>query len=241
MRLLARIKLLAGAVFVVAIVAVLTTHLDKQMSTVHDDTATLKSQGYSIGTDYSGVVVQHYVQAGDQVRAGEPIAVVKSNLLSRDIANRLVLPRTSPYEIRGQNALVLRASSPGTVTYAPYINGAYVRAGAILARVQVEDTTYVEAQFRLTAQEYAEIRQAHQLIVTLPNDNQITASISRISVRTRGNDAATRVTATAPQLTGTSLFSAGTPVDVRVRLPRDGLLHSVADTVTGLLTPSSER
>lgn len=237
----ARIKLLLGAVTIVGLVAALTMHMNKQMSTVHDVTATLRSQEYTVGTDYSGVLARQFVQAGDHVEAGQPIAVVKSNLLGRDITNGLVAPETSPYEIRGNNTLVLRATSPGTITAAPFIKGAFIPENTQLAHVQVQDTTFVDAQFRLSAQEYAQIRNADRVTVTLPNKDQVTATISAVSVRTTGGRAQTRVTATAPRLADDSLFTAGTPVDVRVQLPRDGLVTSLTDAATGLLTPASDR
>ena len=93
MRLISRLKLLLGALLVVALVAVLTRHLDQQMSTVHDLSATLRSQEYALGTDYAGILADQYVESGDEVAAGDPIAVIKSNLLSRDIANGLVDPK----------------------------------------------------------------------------------------------------------------------------------------------------
>jgi HlyD family secretion protein len=241
MRLAARIKLIVGALLVVLLVAFLTRHLDQQMSTVHELSATLKSQEYSLGTDYAGVLVDQSVEPGDEVQAGDSVAVIKSNLLSRDIENGLVDPKTSPYEIRDSNTLVLRATSAGTVTKAPFIKGAFLPAGTPLVQIRVRDTTYVEAGFLLTTQEYAEIRAARTVTVTLPNDDQVTATITEVNVRTRGDRAATTVTATAKELADDPLFGAGTPVDVQVRLPKDGLVTSVAAAVTGLLTPASQR
>lgn len=241
MRAVARIKLLVGALLVITLVAFLTRHLDQQVSTVHEQSATLKSEEYTLGTDYAGVLANLYVEVGDEVAVGDPVAVVKSNLLNRDIENGLVDPRTSPYVIRDNNALVLRATSAGTVTSTPFVDGTFVPEGSALASIRVKGTTFVEARFLLTTQEYAEISTARTVTVTLPNDDEVTATIADVVVSTRGKQAATTVTATAPELADDPLFGTGTPVDVRVTLPKEGIVTAMAAAITGLLTPASQR
>ncbi len=118
MNFLTRIKYLLGVLAVAGAVAALTLHMNNRISTVQDVSATVRSQEYEVGSAYSGVVVGHYVDVGDQVDAGDEMFVVKSNQLARDIANDAVDPKKSPFDIRDGNKLILRATSPGKVVAA---------------------------------------------------------------------------------------------------------------------------
>lgn len=241
MTLLSRLKYLVSMLLVVVVVGALLLHLNAQISTVHGDTATLKTRSYTVGTDYPGVLVEEYVEVGDHVEEGEAMYVVKSQQLNRDISNGVVDPKTSPYEIRNINEMVVHATAPGRIVKARYIKGSFTPTNAVLATIEADDSTYVEADFLLTPHEYALIGDASQIRVTLPNQRQFNASISSLSVRTRGDHARTRVRAVAPELTNEGLFTTGTPVEVEVRLSDDGLLHSAEQAIRGLFTPRAQR
>lgn len=236
-----RVKYLFGMLLVVALAGALLLNLNTQIGTVHGDTATLKTRSYAVGTDYPGVLVREYVDAGDRVEEGQPMYVVKSQQLNRDISNGVVNPRTSPYEIRNKNEMVVRATAPGKVAKVGYIEGSLVPVNAVLAEVEADDTTHVEADFLLTPEEYALIRNADEVRVTLPNQRQVDATITEVSVQTDGEHAQTRVLAVAPELTNEGLFTTGTPVEVEVQLREDGLIHTAEQAIRGLLTPSGQR
>jgi multidrug resistance efflux pump len=240
MTFLTRFKYLLGVLLVAGAVAALTLHANTRISTVRDVSATVKSHDYTVGTPYSGVVVGHYVDQGDQVDKGDEMFVVKSNQLARDIANDAVDPHKSPFDIRDGNKLIVRAVSPGKVSSSSALQGEFVAANTTLARVQVKGSGYVQADFRLTPKEYALMRRADRATIVLPNQRQLTARITEVNVHTSGDQAVTRVRAKAPQLNNEGIFATGTPVDMQVRLRKDGLVHSVEAAVRGLLTPSGE-
>ena len=237
MNFLTRFKYLLGVLVVAGAVAALTLHMNTRISTVQDVSATVKSRDYTAGTPYSGVVVGHYVDDGDQVHTGDEMFVVKSNQLARDVANDAVDPKKSPFDIRDGNKLVVRATSPGKVVSSRALQGEFVAANTTLARVQVQGSGYVQADFRLTPKEYALMRHADRATITLPNQRRLDARITEVSVRTSGEQAETRVRADARQLDNQGIFATGTPVDVQVRLRKDGLVQSVEAAVRGLLTP----
>jgi hypothetical protein len=240
MNFLTRFKYLLGVVLVAGAVAALTLHANTRISTVQDVSATVKSRDYTVGTPYSGVVVGNYVKQGDQVDKGDEMFVVKSNLLARDIANDAVDPKKSPFDIRDGNKLVVRATAPGEVASTKALQGEFVAANMTLARVQVQGSGYVQADFRLTPKEYALMRRADRATIILPNQRQLAARITQVKVHTSGDQAETRVRAEATELNNRGIFAAGTPVDVQVRLRKDGLVHSVEAAVRGLLTPNGD-
>jgi multidrug resistance efflux pump len=234
------VKLFTGIVLVVVVVGALTFELGDRMSTARAVSATIRAQQYDVGTDYAGVIVQEYVSLGDTVEEGEPLFALRSNGLSRDLANGLVTPDESPYGIQG-NTIVLQAATPGTVTDLGFVKGAFVPVNATIATIEVDQSLYVEADFRLQPSEYALVREAREVQVTLPNEETVTATITGVSVRTEGGLAETRIRATASALTDEDVFTAGTPVSVTVDLRRDGLVDTASDFFRGLVTPMGDR
>ncbi|WP_299931509.1 HlyD family efflux transporter periplasmic adaptor subunit [uncultured Nocardioides sp.] len=237
MNVLTRLKYLVGMLLVVGAVAALALSMNQRISTVHDVSATVRTDDYTVGTPYAGTVVARKVDVGDQVGKGDPLFVVRSTELAREIAKDAIEPESSPYDIRDDTKVVIRATSAGKVSEVQPIEGAYVAANSTLAQVQEQGTSYVQADFRLTPKQYALMRGADDVTVRLPDEQSVPAEIDRIGVRTDGASAATRLRVVSPALNNRGLFASGTPVDVDVALRRDGLAESVRSLLTGLLTP----
>ena len=236
-----RLKYLIGMVAVVGAVAALALSMNNRINTVHDVSATVRTDDYTVGTPYAGTVVKRKVDVGDQVDEGDPLFVVRSSDLARDIAKDAIDPQESPYDIRGKGSVVIRATSAGKVSEVQPIEGGYVAANSTLAQVQEQGTSYVQADFRLTPKQYALMRDADEVTVRLPDETSVQAEIDRIGVRTNGESAATRLRATSPSLNNRGLFASGTPVDVDVTLGRDGLVEQIRARLAGLLTPGGVR
>lgn len=237
MNVLTRLKYLVGMLLVVGTVAGLALSMNHRISTVHDVSATVRTDDYAVGTPYAGTVVARKVDVGDQVGKGDTLFVVQSSELAREIAKDAIEPAKSPYDIRGGSKVVIRATSAGKVSDVQPIEGAYVAANSTLAQVQEQGTSYVQADFRLTPKQYALMRAADEVTVRLPDERTVQARIERIGVRTDGGSAATRLRVVSPDLDNRGLFSSGTPVDVDVTLSRDGLAERLRTLVAGLLTP----
>jgi len=237
MTFLTRLKYLFGMLLVVGAVAALALNMNNRISTVHDVSATVRTDEFTVGTPYAGTVVKRTVDVGDRVHKGERLFVVQSSELARDIANDALKPRKSPYDIRDGNKVVIRATSAGKVSEVQPIEGAFVAANSTMARIQEQGTSFVQADFRLTPKEYALMRRADEVTVRLPDEQTVRAEVDRIQVHTDGDQAATRLRAVSPALDNRGLFASGTPVDVDVTLRKDGLVDSARAAVSGLLTP----
>lgn len=241
MSFLTRVKYLFGTLLVLSAVGALTVHLNDRISTVQAASATLTAHEYSVGTSYSGTLVADHTHVGDTVKAGQVLFVVQSNDLARDISNHAVKPKKAPYDVRHHDELVVRAPSAGKVVKVGYVKGAFLPSDATLASIQKTGTTRVDAKFHLSPREYALIRKAHSLQVTLPDDRTVRAKVTRVTVTTKGDQAQTEVRARAPQFDNRGLFSAGTPVRAQVRLNDHGVVHRVQNVVSGLLVPGGDR
>ena len=242
MTFLTRLKYLIGVLVVVAAVAALALSMNNRISTVHDVSATVRTDDYTVGTPYAGMVVKRTVDVGDHVDEGDRLFVVQSSELARDIANDALKPEKSPYDIRGGSKVVIRATSAGKVAEVAPIEGAFVAANSSMATVQEQGTSYVQADFRLTPEAVradAWCRRGHG-----------PAARRADGARPRSTASACTPTATVPpracarcrrRLNNRGLFASGTPVNVDVALRRDGLVESVRAALAGLLTPGGLR
>ena len=229
-----RIGLALGLLSVVVLAAGLTMIVNTNSGKVAGKSASLVAEDYPVGTDYSGTITQQFVQVGDQVAAGQPLFEVESAALERDLAQGLVTKENLTHEVKGDNTLVITATNAGQVDDIAYAAGAFVPSNSTIATVQQAGTMYVEADFLLTRQGLRTDPGRPTLDITLPNNQQITAKVSQIQVRTENGEARTIVKAYSDELAnGTGLFAVGTPVQATLHLTNDGVVTDVTNTVTG--------
>ena len=229
-----RIGLAIGLLSVLVLAGVLTMYVNYTSGQVAGKSASLVAEDYPVGTDYSGTVTQQYVHVGDTVAAGQPLFEIQSAALERDLAQGLVNKDNLTHEVKNDNTLVITATNAGLVDSIAYASGAFVPANSTIATVQQAGSMYVEADFLLTAKDYARIPPSAEIDITLPNNEQITAQVSQIKVSTEDGQARTIVKAYSPELAdGTGVFAVGTPVQTTLHLTNDGVVTDLTNTVTG--------
>ena len=118
---------------------------------------------------------------------GDPLFALKSDRLRRDLASGLIRPEDSTYSIRDKSTLMFIATAAGTVQAVEYLEGAFVPANTVIATVEVADSLYATADFRLRPAEYALIREAEDMTITLPNGATVAARITDVSVAADDN------------------------------------------------------
>ena len=155
----------------------LTMLVNYNSGKVAGKSASLVAEDYPVGTDYSGTITQQYVHVGDHVAAGQPLFEVESASLERDLAQGLVNKDNLTHEVKDDNTLVITATNAGQVDSIAYASGAFVPANSTIATVQQAGTMYVEADFLLSAKDYARIPAQADIDITLPNNQQITAQV----------------------------------------------------------------
>ena len=228
-----RIGLAVGLLSVVLLAAGLTMIVNSNSGKVAGKSASLMAEDYPVGTDYSGTITEQFVKVGDQVAAGQPLFEVQSAALERDLAQGLVNKDNLTHEVKNDNTLVITATNAGQVQDVAFADGAFVPANTTIATVQEAGTMYVEADFLLSAKDYARIPAQATLDIILPNNQQITAQVGQIQVRTENGEARTLVRGYSEDLAnGTGLFAVGTPVQATLHLTNDGVVTDVTNTVT---------
>jgi multidrug efflux pump subunit AcrA (membrane-fusion protein) len=229
-----RIGLALGLLSVLVLAAGLTMVVNYNSGKVDSKSASLSAEDYPVGTVYSGTVTAQYVHVGDQVEAGQPIFEVESANLQRDLAQGLVNKDNLTYEVKDDKTLVITATNAGQISEINYAQGAFVPANSTIATVQQAGTMFVEADFLLSAKDFTRIPSGATVDVVLPNNQQISATVQQLQVRTDDGQARTTIRAYSDELaSGTGLFAVGTPVQATLHLTNDGIVTDMTKTVTG--------
>lgn len=228
-----RIRLVVGVIVVAVIAALATYQLNETRGVAQSDSAQILARTYSVGTPYSGLVVDQKVDVGDTVKTGDPLFVIDSATLQYDIRNGFARQATEATQIDPDGKLVILATGDGTVTKVGSERGTFVQSAAELATVQRAGTLYVQAEYTLSAKEYARVPDGAAVTVVLPDQREIPATVERNAVETVGGQAQAVFTITGDDLVEgrDGLVSAGTPVTAELHLTNDGVVTRTADSV----------
>ena len=216
-----RIRLVVGVIVVAMIAALATYQLNETRGVATSDSAQILARTYSVGTPYSGLVVDQKVDVGDTVKTGDPLFVIDSATLQYDIRNGFARQATEATQIDPDGKLVILATGDGTVTKVGSERGTFVQSASELATVQ-------------RAKEYARVPDGADVTVVLPDQREIAATVERNDVETVGGQAQAVFTITGDELVegdGDGLVSAGTPVTAELHLTNDGVVTRTADSV----------
>jgi multidrug resistance efflux pump len=227
-----RLRLWSGLILVLALVAVLTLLVNQRSRQAFTDNAEVEARQTTIGSEYGGVVVAQYAQAGQVVHTGDKLFTLSSLDLQRDVANGLKPMSNNSYIIDTKHAQVTYlAQMDGTLTEVKARQGTYVGAGD-MATITAGGTQYVNAQFRLTPDQYGRLHVGAPADVELPNRSRLPATVSDVKVETSQGVAMTTVKLDVPKLRNaslTSLSQPGSPVSVTLTLADTGILAGPTD------------
>ncbi|MEN0129120.1 MAG: HlyD family efflux transporter periplasmic adaptor subunit [Brevundimonas sp.] len=225
-----RFRLLAGLLVVLLITAFATYKLNESRGIATSASAQILGKSYNVGTPYAGLVVRQGVEVGDTVRKGQTLFVIDAASLHAD--NAPGVPETTHLDDEGR--LVVTASGPGVVTALTATEGTFVQAAADLATVQRSGTLYVQAEYTLSAKEYARVPDAAAVTITLPNQRALAGHVDRVQVETVDGKAQAVLTVVSDGLVQgdqDGLVSAGTPVVATLHLRNDGIVTTVSRAV----------
>lgn len=232
-----RARLAGGLVLVLLVTGGLTLQLNARKGTVHSASAAVAAEHYDVGSAYAGLVRTQHVEAGDQVRAGDPLFVLDSATLRHDVLIGLVTDDAAGALVADDGTLTLTATGDGTVTEVVAQAGTFVQAGATLASVERAGTRHVRAEHRLTPEQLARLEPQAPVTVTLPDSSTVAGRVEETVVTTAGGIADVTVTVATPDLEAddAAVAATGTPVRTVLHLRNDGVVTTVADTLEDLL------
>jgi multidrug resistance efflux pump len=233
-----RLKLTAGILVVLVLVAGSTMIFTQRQQQAISTSAEIAAQEYSVGSDYSGTITQSFVENGDTVEEGDTLFEVQSLSLLQDIDKGLVTYDTATYSVAADGLLTLKAAVDGTVADVTLKEGSFVQAGASLATIDKSDTLFVRADFVLTPRDYERIVPGAVVDLQLPNQTSVVGTVSEVTVETQDGSAETTLQVASDELVQGSfggLVSPGTPVTAKLHLRDDGVLAGPTDAVQGFL------
>lgn len=233
-----RFRLWIGLMLVVAVVSALTLVVNQRSRQAYSANAQVAAERSTVGSEYGGVVVRQYAEAGDEVELGQELFTLSSLDLQRDLANGLEPVSTHSYRIDATRGRVtFLAPMAGTLTDLKAEQGTFLAAGD-MATVTAGGTQFVTAEFRLTPDQYGRIRIGGPARIELPTRTRMSATVSDVSVQTSQGVAVTTVDLSVPRLESESLNSLnqpGSPVSVTLTLADSGALAGPTDSFLGFL------
>ncbi|WP_372595036.1 HlyD family efflux transporter periplasmic adaptor subunit [Actinotalea sp.] len=240
-----RARLALGLLAVLAVVAAGTMHLNASRGIVPSTSAQIAAESATVATPYSGLVIDQLVEVGDEVVEGQPLFLLDSANLQRDVAMGAVPERTVETSVDEEGYLLVRATVDGTVTAVEATPGTYVRESVVLASVERSGSLQVGAQFLLSSEQYARLAPHAAVDIVLPGGRELVGEVSDVAVATEDGKAQVVVTVDSDALLEAQgedrLVADGVPVTVRLHLENDGWVTEVTAAVRGALADVADR
>jgi len=233
-----RLKLLAGLVVVLAVVAGCTIVFTQRQNAVQSATAAIEAETLTVGAVYPGTVVDQLVQPGDTVAAGDPIVVVRSAQLVRDLEEEVITAGELDGVDVDAGTYRIVATVDGTVDTVDTPVGDFITGGGTAATIARAGSLTVAAQFVLSPRDYGRVATGAAVDLLLPDDDTIAGHVSKIEVETVDGQAKATVTVASDALTagaGSALLQPGTPVRATLQLADDGPLAGAGDALRDFL------
>ena len=228
-----RLRLAAGLLGVILLVAVLTLIFNQRQTKVSSVTATVAADSYDVGSAYGGTVVEQPVQEGDSVTEGQPLFTIQSVALQQDVANGLRISSTDAYKVNTKDGtLTYKATVAGRIEGMRAKLGNSVGSGEPFAKISMTGSEYVDARYLLSPRDYERVQEGAEVAILLPDNSTISGRVATIKVTTDANQARTNVRIDSEELRASDLGELarpGTPVVATLQLRDDGPLAGVSD------------
>lgn len=228
-----RLRLVGGLLGVVLLCAVLTLVMNRREAQATSSAATIAAETLDVGTDYAGTVAEALVEEGDEVRAGDPLLVLRSLTLQHDLAVGLVSEDASAYEVTKDGTMTVVAPADGVVTDVAVGAGGFAQAGEVLASVERHGSMFVDARLVLDPADFARVRDGAPVTVVLPNQAEMDGTVETVAVQNTRNAAEATVQVRSTGLVRgaeNGLVLPGTPVTAVIELHDDGPLAGVDES-----------
>lgn len=237
---MAKLRLVSGVILVLILGGALFLYLDYSMSRVHSVDGQLESDNYTIGADYSGIIVDQYVREGSYVEVGDPLFRLRSTSLAEAIRDDEVAQAALLYSADEDGTILISAAAPGKVQSIAYRKGAFVPANSPIAVVNNENGLYVSATYALLAPDYSRLKTDSLIYVDLPSGEQVRASVYDVTLERVDDEVRTTVRARLQSDEAIAeAFSVGTPIESVLELSTDTLFERIVGGVTSVFTPAS--
>lgn len=237
-----RARLYTGIIVVFLIVGGLFIYLNYTMSRVVSQSAQLESNKYGVSIDYSGIIEKQYVEVGQKVKKGDELFEIKSASLAEALNTDRIQKSALLFELSKNGNIVVKASADGIVRTINFREGSYIPANSEAATIDIANSLYVMAKYRLRAADYARINRDNPVEVTLPDNTKMDGKVFDVSLVRNGEQVETIVKARLNQHDiNTLAFSSGTPVESTWRLNNSKWYDVITNGLKQLFIPYEGR
>ena len=234
-----RLRLFAGLLGVLLVVAVLTLIFNQRQTQAASLTATVATDSYTVGAAYGGTVTKQFIKDGDVVKKGQRLFTIQSVSFQQDIANGLQMASSDAYDVDPKTGtLTYKATVAGQVDDLKAKLGNSLGTGEPFATISVVGSQFVEAKYVLSPRDYERVQQGAPVSLLLPNNSLVNGTVSTIEVATEEGQALTEVRIDSKELKDSKLATLtkqGTPVIATLQLRDDGPLAGVTDSAFNFL------
>jgi hypothetical protein len=227
-----------GIVVVVVLVAAFTLVFLQRQSHVVSTSASISSESYDVGTDYSGYVTKQFVHVGDTVTKGQPLFTISSLSVLSFVSSKVKAFNSSAYTVTTDGTMTFLSPITGTVSAVRASVDGFVDGGSLLATVDKTGSLFVSSSYSITPRDYQRIDDGAAVDVTLPNDQVIHGKVQTVSVQTVDGVAKTEIKVESAGLVDGShsgLVSPGTPVTATLHLRQDRAVSGIQSTFSSVL------
>lgn len=238
-----RFRMFFGVIAVFLLVLALTVALSHRKGETDASSASMDAVSYPVGTDYAGTVIEQFVQQGDAVAAGDPIARIQSTQLMQDLADDIAVPDSEVFVVNDDGTLTVLSSVQGIVDEIGVQQGGYAGGGSTIATISAIESLFVSAEFVLDPADFERIEQGAEVEVRLPNDDVLPGAVESIEVETRDDKALATVTVDIDETRfgqHGGLMTPGTPVEATMQLRNDDLLATMVGEMRTVISDVRE-
>lgn len=130
----------------------------------------LQSNSYSVGIDYTGVILSVLVKSGDAVVKDQPLVVLKSSTLIERLNEAKISKSDLIYDLTSENNIVLKAQSSGVVNTVLFTQGSFVPANSEILQI-VDDKYYIKAKFAVPESDFYLVKKGVSAAMSIGNDS----------------------------------------------------------------------
>lgn len=217
---------------VLAVVAgSLVVYSNYSNSRVSAQGATVQSATYSVGTEFSGVITQQFVQAGAAVTPGEPLFYLKSSDLTAALSSGQITTADLTSGLTSDGQMIIAAAKAGRVQQIDYSLGSFVPADKEIASLTDASSLQVDGVFKMTARQFSQVSDTTPMQVTLANGSKITTNVSETNILQQGAILSVDVSATIANTSAYDQLQAGnsSPAKATLELNNTTLWHSLSN------------
>jgi multidrug resistance efflux pump len=229
----ARRTLIVWLVVLVIVAASLVMYSNYSSAHVNAQGATVQAATYSVGTEFSGVITQQFVQAGDAVTAGEPLFYLKSSDLTSALAQGQITKGDLTSQLTSDGQLIITAAKAGRVQQIDYSLGSFVSADKNIATLTDASTLQVDGSFKMTSRQFGQVSDSTPMQVTLANGFKLTTNVSEVNILEQGAVLSVDVSANISNNSTNNELQAGnsSPASATIELNNSTLWHSFSSWI----------